>query len=342
MDKKNYTIKDIANLASVSRGTVDRVLNNRGKVSEKARKKIEEVLDKIDYTPNLIARSLKNHRTYTIAILIPDDASDLYWMQMNQGIAEASKEMESFGVRVDNYKLGVSKEEYYDSFQSVIENRPDALIIVPYYMNDCLDLYQELETNSIPYVLLNSPIESSAYSSFIGQDYYQSGRTAGFLMNMMTDSSTEDRRLLILNFDGKKENLTHVKEKEKGFIDYLKENDPKTTTDISNFDALNSKTLSEKLKFVHGVYITNSKTHLIAKFLKLHPRLKVIGYDLIPENIKLIQEGTIDILLNQNPKLQGNYGVSFLAEYLLYGRQMPKRKLLPIDILTKENIEGYL
>ncbi|UWX55657.1 LacI family DNA-binding transcriptional regulator [Maribacter litopenaei] len=71
MEKRNYTIKDIAALADVSRGTVDRVVNKRGKVSEKARKKVEEVLDKIDYRPNLIARSLKNHRIYTIWILMP-------------------------------------------------------------------------------------------------------------------------------------------------------------------------------------------------------------------------------------------------------------------------------
>ncbi|WP_414654827.1 LacI family DNA-binding transcriptional regulator, partial [Flavobacterium sp. UBA4854] len=54
MDKK-YTIKDIAQMAGVSKGTVDRVLHNRGKVSPAALEKINEVLNVIDYEPNLIA-----------------------------------------------------------------------------------------------------------------------------------------------------------------------------------------------------------------------------------------------------------------------------------------------
>lgn len=55
---KNYRIKDIAELSGVSTGTVDRILHERGKVSEDARKKVEKILKEIDYQPNLIARSL--------------------------------------------------------------------------------------------------------------------------------------------------------------------------------------------------------------------------------------------------------------------------------------------
>mgnify|MGYP001091850464 FL=1 len=49
---KNYRIKDIAELSGVSTGTVDRILHERGKVSEDARKKVEKVLKEIDYQPN--------------------------------------------------------------------------------------------------------------------------------------------------------------------------------------------------------------------------------------------------------------------------------------------------
>ncbi|EJW92983.1 protein containing Bacterial regulatory protein, LacI domain protein, partial [gut metagenome] len=61
---KNYRIKDIALLAGVSTGTVDRILHNRGKVSEESRRKIEDVLKKINYQPNLIARSLALKKSY--------------------------------------------------------------------------------------------------------------------------------------------------------------------------------------------------------------------------------------------------------------------------------------
>ena len=68
---KNIRIKDIAKLAGVSVGTVDRVLHNRGKVSEYALKKVTEVMNQIDYKPNLIARTLGSNKNYRIAALIP-------------------------------------------------------------------------------------------------------------------------------------------------------------------------------------------------------------------------------------------------------------------------------
>lgn len=62
MTKKNYTIKDIAKMAGVSKGTVDRVLHKRGKVSESADAKVKRVLNEIDFQPNPIARNLKKEQ----------------------------------------------------------------------------------------------------------------------------------------------------------------------------------------------------------------------------------------------------------------------------------------
>jgi len=70
--KKNMRIKDIAKAAGVSVGTVDRVLHNRGKVSEDALKKVMEVLNKNEYKPNLIARMLGSNRSYRIVVLLPN------------------------------------------------------------------------------------------------------------------------------------------------------------------------------------------------------------------------------------------------------------------------------
>ena len=55
MEDQNYTIKDIARMAGVSAGTVDRVLHNRGDVSPKSKAKVQKVLDEIHYQPNVFA-----------------------------------------------------------------------------------------------------------------------------------------------------------------------------------------------------------------------------------------------------------------------------------------------
>ena len=82
---KNYRIKDIAELSGVSTGTVDRILHERGKVSEDARKKVEKILKEIDYQPNLIARSLALKKKYHFIALIPSFHEGEYWAKLSQG-----------------------------------------------------------------------------------------------------------------------------------------------------------------------------------------------------------------------------------------------------------------
>jgi LacI family transcriptional regulator len=89
MNSKSIRIKDIAQLAGVSVGTVDRVLHNRGRVSEDALTKVMGVLDQIDYKPNLIARTLGANKTYRIAALMPDPKQDPYWAYSRSGLTQA-------------------------------------------------------------------------------------------------------------------------------------------------------------------------------------------------------------------------------------------------------------
>ncbi|HEY9490198.1 MAG TPA: LacI family DNA-binding transcriptional regulator, partial [Chryseosolibacter sp.] len=72
MSSKIIRIKDIARLAGVSKGTVDRVLHKRGRVSQEAHQKVMKVLEEIDYKPNLIARTLSSSKNHRIIALLPD------------------------------------------------------------------------------------------------------------------------------------------------------------------------------------------------------------------------------------------------------------------------------
>ena len=67
----NIRIVDIAKMAGVSIGTVDRVIHNRGKVSEENRKKVQAILDMVHYQPNLMARSLASKKQYRLVAITP-------------------------------------------------------------------------------------------------------------------------------------------------------------------------------------------------------------------------------------------------------------------------------
>jgi len=79
MKSISVRIKDIAEKAGVSTGTVDRVLHKRGKVAPDVERRVLQALKEMNYEPNLIARALGSNKSYRIAALLPDPAYDSYW-----------------------------------------------------------------------------------------------------------------------------------------------------------------------------------------------------------------------------------------------------------------------
>src|SRR5690606_13589265 len=137
MIKEKYTIKDIAQMAGVSKGTVDRVLHNRGKVSKIAFAKVDKVLKEIDYRPNPIARNLKKNKTYSIHVLLPDPIKDPYWIPANEGIVEASNQFTPFGILIRNYLYDpTDRSSFMDQSREAIQSKPDVLLMAPIFENE--------------------------------------------------------------------------------------------------------------------------------------------------------------------------------------------------------------
>ena len=87
---KKTGIKEIARLADVSIGTVDRVIHNRGEVSKKTMEKILDVMDKTNYKPNFVARVLASKKKPRLVCLIPfHTPENMYWKEPLEGIIRA-------------------------------------------------------------------------------------------------------------------------------------------------------------------------------------------------------------------------------------------------------------
>ena len=93
---KKVTLKDIAKKFNVSISTVSKALNDSEEISEATREKIKEYAKEINYRPNLNALSLKNRRTRTIGILVPD--------MLNYFLAQVLKGIEKTALKY-NYKV---------------------------------------------------------------------------------------------------------------------------------------------------------------------------------------------------------------------------------------------
>jgi LacI family transcriptional regulator len=93
------TLNQIAKKAGVSIGTVDRVVNNRGRVAKETRAKIESVIAEYGYTPNLAARQLKQRSVLTLGILFPEPGSGSgFWDMIIDGIHNACETFKPFTI----------------------------------------------------------------------------------------------------------------------------------------------------------------------------------------------------------------------------------------------------
>jgi LacI family transcriptional regulator len=351
MNAKSIRIKDIAQLAGVSVGTVDRVLHNRGRVSDDALKKVMGVLEQIDYKPNLIARTLGANKTYRIAALMPNPDQDPYWASTKSGMSLAEAEWLRYGVKVESHFFNLyDKNSFKEVAETVAESMPDGILVAPIFYHETLPFFELFKENGIPYVLFNTNIPEANALSFIGQDLYQSGRVGAELMQLAQQD--EQGLLLVLHINEDLDNSVHLAEKEKGFREYFegRKNQPFDIQTVNLYDpsdALGEKQISTLLSDnnIKGIFVSTSKgTYLIASFLEKHNKthIKLVGYDMLQENIRYMKRGVVDFLINQNPKRQAFLGINHLVGHLILKKDAPLKDLLPLEIISRENLESYL
>lgn len=349
MTLKNIRIKDIAKLAGVSVGTVDRVLHNRGRVSEEALKKVTSVMEQIDYKPNLIARTLGTNKSYRIAALLPDPKQDPYWSQANLGIIQSQLEWDQYGIRIELFLFDLlNKDSFQKTARQVYEANPDAILVAPIFYHEALPVFDLFHANEIPYVLFNTNISEAKPLTFIGQNLYQSGRLGAELMNL---GQHESGTLAVLHIDEDIHDSVHLLEKERGFREFFKEKSKMNFSIVDFSFNFKDPSFSERLKellsdpSLRGIFVSTSKgTSVAASYLEKHGKndIRLIGYDMLEENLKYLRSGIIDFLINQNPKRQASLGISHLVNYLMFKKNAPDTDLFPLEIITQQNVDSYI
>ncbi len=346
------TIKEIAKLSGVSRGTVDRVLNDRGQVSKVIKERILSIASEYNYTKNVLASRLASKKEITIAVVIPSAESDIFWQAPYRGISKMERAIADYGMSLKyfNFDLFDSKA-YTKAFQKAIEYKPDSILVAPVFLKETLTYLKIAQQNNIPSVFINSEIEHEDVLCYIGQDSFQSGQLAGKLFNL---NSTSNNEIIVLTMGHDSQNAIHIQKKIDGLKSYNTENNCNfkihdiVIENFKNTEALNhvSNQILNTYSSIKGIFFTNSRAfHFLnnTSFLSNNKNdLRIVGFDLLPENIELLKEGKIDFLLNQNPEKQGYLGIVNLFHHFIYNKDIPPKQYLPIDIVLKENYLRYL
>ena len=285
-------IKDIARLADVSVGTVDRVLHGRTGVSETSRKRVEEILKQLDYQPNMYASALASNKKYAFACLLPMHEKGEYWTDVETGIHNAVETYSDFNVAVHlSYYDPYDYHSFAEASGQILALEPDGVMFAPTVPQYTKPFTDELTQHNIPYIYIDSNIKEEPALSFYGQNSHQSGYFAARMLMLLAGEDAQE----IVIFRKINEGIVGSNQQERreiGFREYMQEHHPACR--IWELD-LHAKRDSEDTLMLDEFFqehptvkngITfNSKAYIIGEYLlkKEKKGFNLMGYDLLPE-----------------------------------------------------------
>jgi LacI family transcriptional regulator len=351
MPHKKTRIKDIAKLADVSIGTVDRVIHNRGEVAEKTRLKVQKILGETNYSPNLLAQVLKLKKRFHLVSLLPEPTeTNSFWLKHPLGMKRAIEELDPFPVTLSQVTFDmVSEDDFQKKTVSVLKLKPDGVLLAPIFKSESTAFCSKLSKVNIPFVFIDGFIENTDFLAYVGENIFRSGRVAGQLIDMVTPAKTD---ILIVNIARNLQNVHHLNYRTEGFLSYFEKsannrgkkinlNIPDPSSESVRF-AIDS--VFKKNPDIGSIFISGSKSYLIASYLeeKGLKSINLVGYDLLDKNVENLKSGATKFLIGQRPEEQTYKGIKKLFEFLSLNKVPEKIEYLPIDVVTSENVDFFL
>lgn len=343
-------IKDIALKAGVSVGTVDRVIHGRSGVSKSSKKKVEEILEQMNYQPNMYASALASNKKYNFACILPSHTQEDYWIDIEAGMEHAVSVYKDFNIRLNIM--------YYDQYEpgafaqvgmKMLETMPDGVIMAPSSEDETKSTALELNARNIPYVFIDSNIKSLSPLSFYGQNSHSSGYFAAKILSLMAEKN--DSVVIFRLIYGGILGSNQQRNREEGFREYIKNNCPGIKLYELDFyinKPEDNEKIMEEFFAAHpeikcGITF-NSKAYIVGEYMQKINRkdFKMIGYDLLRRNVKCLKEGSIEFVIAQQPTEQGQSCIETLFEHLILKKEVKPYNYMPISLISKENMDFYL
>ncbi|MCI6159574.1 MAG: LacI family DNA-binding transcriptional regulator [Selenomonadaceae bacterium] len=338
------TIKQIAELCGVSRGTVDRVINGRGKVKEEKRKLILKTMEEFGYKPNPAARALVTQRQgILVGVVLSASEIDFF-----EPIIEALKKSAGYYQRVGlqvRWKLlkGYHAEEQCAAIVALRKAGAEAILINP--LNEPVIL-QELEDcirHDIFVVALNNDFDSKENHIYVGSDYGAGGRTAAALLQKICPAPIH----VGIAYSGARM-LGHM-HRIQGFRERLSAVPGAVLEAVSKNDDDPIKAYDETLQMLeahpdlNAIFIATSGgargvcQALVKK--RCADRITVVSFDTIPAIQTAMRAGIIDAAIYQHPRRQGQIAMQMAYDYLIGGIKPAKKQyLVQNEIRILENL----
>ncbi len=343
------TLKQIADITGVSRGTVDRALHNRPGVNPQVKEQILTVAKELNYRPDPAGWQLSAKRSgIRFGIVLPYDDKTGFWSDVHQGIRAAQSELSMYGVEVllGGYVHYTAKEQI-TLIDQMLEAGISGLAIVP--TNDplmCRKL-QSLTDSGLPVIVFNSAVENFLPLCYIGTDYELDGRTAAGLLHMLSGNRRIELAIMI--------GASNMFSSTKRISGFLRELDALG----ANWHLIDTYKLFPVNESCNKEYAYE----LTAQMLRQHPELNAvftvagsaqtvaqviadrglseqifhIAFDLNRDTIPSLQNGSITAVIGQESFRQGYQPLKLLFDRVMSGVQIPTDITLKSELFIKQN-----
>jgi LacI family transcriptional regulator len=336
--RRKTSMADIAKAAGVSEATVDRVLNGRGSVSREKEMRVLEWARKLKIDRALGAVSA---RWLRIAVLMQRPVAP-YYVHLKQGFELAQKTFEA--------QRAICAVTYFESLEPacVVETirratqNADALIIVAYEHPDITAALRDVSL-AMPVVTLASDLPDTGRLAYVGIDNRCAGRVAGELMGRFLGGAGGE----VLVMTGMHDFLGH-EERESGFRSVLRRRFPACDI-VETVESREQCTMTERLTRdafrrypdLRGIYNISVGDEGIATALRALDRLRstvLVGHELNEGSRRLLMEGALDAVLDQNPAGEAMRSVEIVLRHYHRDVGIAMSQQIPVTVLLRENL----
>ncbi|MCI8374943.1 MAG: substrate-binding domain-containing protein [Lachnospiraceae bacterium] len=318
----SVTIKMIAEKCGVSRGTVDRVLNHRGRVSQETIRKVNAVVEELGYQPNTIGRALALHKKELKIGIILCSLGNEFYDEMIEGIWAARKENHNYDVEIlMRCMKGYDVEEQL-SLMDELKRQVQCLILNAIDDFAIVQKIDEYMDDGIGVFTINTDVTGSRRMFHVGVDVMECGRIACGLISMFC---RERGRVLIVT--GSLSLLEH-RNRIMGFCTAMDSRYPGIklaeiieTQDDDEEAYRGMKEFLGRNKEIQAVFVSAGGSVSVCQALKEAgmEHTWVVVCDMIPAVKKLMEEKRIQAAIVQQPWQQGYRALDLAVHYLIEG-----------------------
>lgn len=336
------TMKKIAELCNVSRGTVDRVLHGRGRVSEETAANIRRVAKELGYEPNPAAKALSARKTQPkVSVILPSEGNP-FFDEVIRGIEEAEESYKIYGFTMHLHTIkGYDPAGELALLEGASRNA-DAIIIDPIDDDEIRAAVNRLVDEGKFVITVNGDLTGSKRQCYVGSDYENGGVTACALLEAFAGGAAKVGVVLgSRQSSGHRARLAGFQkrmDKAKGIeIAAVIENEDDEFTSFERTKEMlrMHPEITALFLVAGGVY---GACRAVMELSEAH-RPIVIAFDSVPSTVEMMKKGIIKAVLYQHPYRQGHRAMELAFERLVNGR-MPSKEtyLMKHEIKLLENL----